>query len=1050
MGSLVARWTGREARAFREAKRMSVREFAAHLGVNDAAVSNWERRGTRARLRYDTQQLLDTDLTRSEPEVADRFELILRSETPDDPTAQSQPQDETAASGIHFGGRSGQRTASLLDAARTTVTESTYHPDQTALERFRRFLDSQARVFVLTGATGSGKTLLTQYLAHRWSEHVDFQLHTCSTWALSTMNLATEILRYASLSGGEDALLTLERASHFLERPCVVVIDGVDTQEHLTSVGRHIDGILRQAHSDRLRFLVVVRTSPEPDLSPFPVLSAAAFGHVAQPSRASHTMEPWTLAEARELWDRERHADQIPFSDLPESLRYLARTPLYMRMLRTAGDTTPVRARPGAINAFRLVDHCVCMVLGRGSHDIGSDTGRFTRLARELMPEAIPGPLAIADQQPEPVRASKAPAGEPVFAFVERASDGRERFTHDVFREYFLAVHIVEQMTARGRSIATVAAFNDLADHAARSAAARGVFDFVVCALDCRAPNLVGVIAMAPSIDLDAALPMLLETAAASGALVSAEVVRSCARRCTQTATHQLARALLATPHLGESLGEQYAPWIVEQLRTHGFGIWDEVARHVEHALDIQVSTRIVDCIDLDQAEEAAFLARHFDLFAGARHDHADLLQRLLRHLDWRVRAGLAEALLGHRGLSSTFVNRVVEHLVHDDDYKVRAAIARAVGTLDTVAVHDHVQALLSDGNWHVRERTLQGLLEGPRAPLPHPEVAHAVMRGLAADKGWDAAPASTAKLLARMRLLNGGSAHEASPSEGGALFGLLRELRTGWIELPSHIEQSLISQGKVSSHWLTAREAHAAQQRTASPRGEPSARERYRRRRGQRSIQVALDVHNLDRAVEVATASADAGVDLLEVGDPLIKRAGVAAIEAVKRHAPDAAVVAEMMSADWGRDQVELAAEAGADVVLLIGPASIASVSAAVAAARRLGVALTLDVAAERLEPSWLRDMERTGVDGFVVTTNIDLGVGGNHPLATARMIRSRSRLPVAVSGGFSTTDDALTASDDWDIVIVGRSVADAVAPSDMAHQLTTIVHQVHTEERP
>lgn len=93
---------------------------------------------------------------------------------------------------------------------------------------------------------------------------------------------------------------------------------------------------------------------------------------------------------------------------------------------------------------------------------------------------------------------------------------------------------------------------------------------------------------------------------------------------------------------------------------------------------------------------------------------------------------------------------------------------------------------------------------------------------------------------------------------------------------------------------------------------------------------------------------------------------------------------------------------------------------------------------------------MERIGVDGFVVTTNIDLGVGGDHPLAVARTIRTCSQLPVTVSGGFSPADDALTNSGDWDIVIVGRSVADAVAPADMAHQLTTIVHKIHTKERP
>ncbi|MGY2031365.1 hypothetical protein [Nocardia gipuzkoensis] len=38
---------------------------------------------------------------------------------------------------------------------------------------------------------------------------------------------------------------------------------------------------------------------------------------------------------------------------------------------------------------------------------------------------------------------------------------------------------------------------------------------------------------------------------------------------------------------------------------------------------------------------------------------------------------------------------------------------------------------------------------------------------------------------------------------------------------------------------------------------------------------------------------------------------------------------------------------------------------------------------------------------------------------------------------------------SDDWDIAIVGRSIADAVAPADMAQQLTSIVRKIHTEER-
>lgn len=42
-------------------------------------------------------------------------------------------------------------------------------------------------------------------------------------------------------------------------------------------------------------------------------------------------------------------------------------------------------------------------------------------------------------------------------------------------------------------------------------------------------------------------------------------------------------------------------------------------------------------------------------------------------------------------------------------------------------------------------------------------------------------------------------------------------------------------------------------------------------RRRDHRSLQVALDVYSLDRALEVIRVAINAGVDFIEVGDPLL-----------------------------------------------------------------------------------------------------------------------------------------------------------------------------------
>jgi hypothetical protein len=40
------------------------------------------------------------------------------------------------------------------------------------------------------------------------------------------------------------------------------------------------------------------------------------------------------------------------------------------------------------------------------------------------------------------------------------------------------------------------------------------------------------------------------------------------------------------------------------------------------------------------------------------------------------------------------------------------------------------------------------------------------------------------------------------------ALFGLLRESRTGWIHLPQEVQDSLVAAGQDSVSWLVRREA--------------------------------------------------------------------------------------------------------------------------------------------------------------------------------------------------------------------------------------------------
>ena len=69
----VQQWSGREARSLRVALRMSVRTFAAYLGVNERTVTKWEAGGTAICPRPEMQSALDTALAQADNETQARF-----------------------------------------------------------------------------------------------------------------------------------------------------------------------------------------------------------------------------------------------------------------------------------------------------------------------------------------------------------------------------------------------------------------------------------------------------------------------------------------------------------------------------------------------------------------------------------------------------------------------------------------------------------------------------------------------------------------------------------------------------------------------------------------------------------------------------------------------------------------------------------------------------------------------------------------------------------------------------------------------------------------
>ena len=214
------------------------------------------------------------------------------------------------------------------------------------------------------------------------------------------------------------------------------------------------------------------------------------------------------------------------------------------------------------------------------------------------------------------------------------------------------------------------------------------------------------------------------------------------------------------------------------------------------------------------------FTARYFFLIiTGDRF--APSIELMLGHPEWRVRAALATGLTDSRAPRNPSTRGTLDRLVADYDYKVRAAAADAIGRMDAEAAERHLATLLTDENWHVRGRVLHGLMAGAQTSPAADALADLAARIIPSNPSWHTPPAHIARSMHRFLLMHGVPRPPDAATDDArrrALLGLLREVRTGWIDLETTTRLLLLTEAKESPDWLLQREERSATQSPTAP----------------------------------------------------------------------------------------------------------------------------------------------------------------------------------------------------------------------------------------
>jgi len=222
-------------------------------------------------------------------------------------------------------------------------------------------------------------------------------------------------------------------------------------------------------------------------------------------------------------------------------------------------------------------------------------------------------------------------------------------------------------------------------------------------------------------------------------------------------------------------------------------------------------------------------------------------------------------------------------------------------------------------------------------------------------------------------------------------------------------------------------------------------------------TVQLSLDLIDLQEALDAADVAIRAGVDWLEAGTPLIISEGRRAVQQLHARYPDVPIVADLKAMDGGAGATELMVKAGASMVVVMGQAHPETVESAVKAGHEHGAKVMGDNMAMPDPVAGAKRLEDLGCDYIIHHIGYDMrtlrrarGLNAPTPLDRLREIVAAVSVPVQAVGGLTIEQATDTPKHGAPLVVIGAPLAIEgrrfrTASGDMEGMLRMICETVH-----
>ena len=210
--------------------------------------------------------------------------------------------------------------------------------------------------------------------------------------------------------------------------------------------------------------------------------------------------------------------------------------------------------------------------------------------------------------------------------------------------------------------------------------------------------------------------------------------------------------------------------------------------------------------------------------------------------------------------------------------------------------------------------------------------------------------------------------------------------------------------------------------------------------------LQLALDYISLPKAIVMAALVAPE-VDIIEIGTPLCKAAGLEAIRSIREICPDKLILADFKAPDVGGLEATMAFDAGADMMTVIGGATLATVEQALTVARARGKEMLMELTGVRDILERAVEWREIGVERIVYHREWDAQSAGRQwteadKETIFKLIDMGFKL--TVTGGLTLELLPFFADLPVSVLICGRGIREASDPRAAAHEMRLAIAQL------